>query len=72
MTDLSDVWHYFGKEVDVNLNKKTISLRKWTYLKKILSQYGMSNYKPANIFISSGIANFLTPYKNEADKSTIV
>ena len=71
MTDLGDVSHYLGMEVDVDLNKKTISLRQSTYLKKILGRYGMSNCKPAKIPISPGVANSLTPYEDQAEKSTV-
>ena len=71
MTDLGDVSHYFRMEVDVDLNKKTISLRQSTYLKKILRRYGMSNYKPVKIPISPRVANSLTPYEDQAEKSTV-
>lgn len=64
MTDLGDVSHYLGMEVDVDLNKKTITLRQTTYLKKILERYGMSNCRPAKIPISPGVANSLFTYKN--------
>ncbi len=52
MTDLGDVSYYLGMEVDVNLGKKTITLRQSTYLKKVLERYGMSDCKPAEIPIS--------------------
>ena len=68
MTDLGDVSHYLGIKIEVDLNKKTISLRQSTYLKKILSWYGINNCKPAKIHISPGVANSLTPYENQVDK----
>ena len=71
MTDLGDVLHYLGMEVDVDLNKKTITFRQSTYLKKILGQYGMSDCRPAKIPISPGVANSLTVYEDKAEKSTI-
>ncbi len=71
MTDLSDVSHYLGMEVDVNLGKKTITFRQLIYLKKILERYGMSNCKPAKIPISLGVANSLIAYENQAEKGTV-
>ena len=71
MTDLGDVSYYLRMEVDVDLNKKTISLWQSTYLKKILGRYGMSNCKSAKILISAGVANSLTPYEDQAKKSTV-
>ena len=53
MTDLGDVSHYLGMEVDINLNKKTVTLRQSTYLKKILGRYGMSDCRPAKIYHQS-------------------
>ena len=64
ITNLSNVFHYFGIEIDINLNKKTISLQQSAYLKKILGQYRITNYKSAKISISFKVANFLTSYKN--------
>lgn len=40
MTDLGNVSHYLGMEVDVDVGK-TITLRQTTYLKKVLEQFGM-------------------------------
>ena len=71
MTDLGDVSHYLGMEVDVDLNKKTITLRQSTYLKKILGRYGMSDCRPAKIPISPGVANSLTVYEDKAEKSIV-
>ncbi len=71
MIDLGNFSHYFGMEVDVDLGKKTITLRQSTYLEKILGRYGMSDCRPAKIPISPGVANSLTIYKDQAEKSTI-
>lgn len=64
MTNLGDVSHYLGIEVNVNLNDKTITLRQSTYLKKILGRYGMSNCRVAKIPICPEIANPLTIYED--------
>ncbi len=37
MTDLGDVPHYLGMEIDVDLGKMTITLRQLTYQKKYLN-----------------------------------
>ena len=71
MTDLSDVSHYLGMEVNVNLDKKTITFWRSIYLKKILKPYGMSKYKLAKILISPGVANSLTIYEDKAKKSIV-
>lgn len=71
MIDLSDVSYYLKMKIDIDLNKKTISLLQLTYLKKIFRRYDISNCKPAKIFISSGVVNSLVPYKNQIDKSII-
>ncbi len=71
MTDLGDVSHYLGMKVDVNLGKKTITLRQSTYLKKILERYGMSDYRPAKIPISPEVSNSLIAYQSQAEKSIV-
>ncbi len=71
MTDLGYVSHYIEMEVDVNLGKKTITLRQSTYLKKILKRYGMSDCRPAKIFISPEVTNSLIAYENKAEKGTV-
>lgn len=72
MTDLGDVFHYLGIKVDVDLNKKTMSLGQSAYLKIILDQYSMSNYKLVKILISPGVANFFISYKDHTGKNIIV
>ncbi len=71
MTDLGNVSHCLGMEVDVNLGKKKITLRQSTYLKKILERYRMSDCRPVKIPISPGIANSLIAYENQAEKDTV-
>ncbi len=41
MTDLGEVFHYLGIEVDINREKSEITLRHATYLKKILQRFQM-------------------------------
>lgn len=71
ITDLGNILYYLGMKVDVNLNKKTMTLWQSIYLKKILRQYEMSNYRLAKIFISLWIANSLIVYGDKAEKCII-
>lgn len=71
ITNLGDVSHYLRIEIDINLDKKTITFWQSIYLKKILGRYGMSKYKPAKILISPGVINSLTTYEDQAKKSTV-
>ncbi len=60
MTDLGDVSHYLGMEFDVDFSKKTITVQKFTYLKKILGRYRINDCRLAKIFISPGVVNSLS------------
>ena len=71
MTDLGDVSHYLGMEIDIDLNLKTVTVKQSTCLGKILERYGMSNCTPVKIPLNPGIANPITTYESQADKSTI-
>lgn len=71
ITYLDDVLHYLDREVDINLKKRKISFWQLSYLKKILAYYGISDYQPAQIFISPRAANSLTVYEDIAEKSIV-
>ncbi len=71
MTELGDVSHYLGMEVNIDLNRKTITVRQSTYLKKILGRYDISDCRPVKISISPGVANSLVTYDDKAEKSTV-
>ncbi|SLM41442.1 Reverse transcriptase, RNA-dependent DNA polymerase [Lasallia pustulata] len=71
MTDLGKVLHYLGMEVDNNVEKKTITLCQSTYLKKIVSHYGLEGCRPAKIPMSPGVPNSLDPNTGQATKDTI-
>ena len=71
MTDLGEVSHYLSMEVDNNIEKKTITLRQFTYLKKVIDRYGMKDVTPLKIPMSPGVSNSLNPNPNQASKETI-
>ena len=71
MTDLGEVSHYLGMEVDNDIRNKTITLCQSTYLRKVLERYGMKDATPTKIPMSPGIPNSLDPNPNQASKETI-
>ena len=71
MTDLSEVSHYLSMEVNNNIEKKTITLRQFTYLKKVIGRYSMKDVTPLKIPMSPGVPNSLNPNPNQASKETI-
>ena len=58
MTDLGDISHYLGMEVDYILREK-ITLRQSTYLKKVFDHFEMTDCKPASLLMNPGVANSL-------------
>lgn len=70
MTDLGDISHYLGMEVNVDLNKNRIIFWQFIYYMKILRQYGMTDYRLTKISISFEITNSLILYGNETKTST--
>ncbi len=70
MTDLGDISHYLGMEVDYVVGEK-ITLCQRTYLKKVLDRFKMTRCKPATVHMNPGVANSLLPYDGNADKATI-
>ena len=70
MTNLGEISHYLGMEVDIDVGKE-ISLRQTTYLKKILERFQMADCKPASVPMNPGVANSLLPSDQQADRATI-
>ncbi len=70
MTDLGDISHYLGMEVDYILEDK-ITLRQSTYLKKVLDRFDMTDCKPASLPMNPGVANSLQFFDGTADPKTI-
>ena len=71
MTNLGDVSHYLGMEVDVEV-RKTIKVTQVTYMKKVLKRFGMQDCRPASIPMDPGVASSLLPYDQEAGHDSIV
>ncbi len=69
MTDLGEISHYLGMEVDVETEK--ILLRQTTYIKKILERFQMTDCKPSSIPMNPGVANFHLASEHQADRTTI-
>lgn len=71
MTDLGEVSHYLGMQVDINSDKSEITLRQTTYLKKVLERFHLQDCKPVSTPMEPGIGNLLLPSEEQADKETI-
>ena len=65
MTNLGEIFHYLGMEVDVETGK--ISLHQTIYLKKILDRFQMIDCKLSSIPMNFGVANSLFSSKHQAD-----
>ncbi len=70
MTDLGDIFHYLGIQVDHVVGER-ITLCQSTYLKEVLDRFKMTECKPASIPMDPGAANSLLPYDENTDKETI-
>ena len=70
MTNLGEISHYLGMEIDVEVGKK-IAFRQTTYLTKILEQFQMADCRPASVPMNPGVANSLLPSNNQADRATM-
>ena len=58
-------------EINNNVEKKIITLCQSTYLKKIISHYGLEGCRPAKVLMLSGVPNSLDPNTGEAIKDII-
>ena len=70
MTDLEDISHYLGMQVNHIVGKK-ITLCQSTYLKKVLDHFKMTECKLALVPMNPRVANSLLPFNGNADKETI-
>ena len=62
MTNLGEISHYLGMEVDVDVGKK-IFLQQTIYLKKVLERFQMTDCKLTSVPMNPGIANSLLPFE---------
>ncbi len=70
MTNLGEVSHYLGMEMDVEVGKQ-IFLRKTVYLKKIRERFQMTDCKPVSDLMNPSVANSPLPSDQQADWATI-
>jgi hypothetical protein len=71
MTDLRELSHYLGMEITISSDRDVITLRQRTYMKKILTQFGMIGCNPVSTPMKAGVANSLMPADKMADPLTI-
>ncbi len=70
MTNLGEVSHYLGMEIDAEVRER-ISLRQTVYLKKIPERFQMTDCKPVSIPMNPGVANSLLLSDQQTDRATI-
>ena len=70
MTNLGDISHYLGIQVNHVVGKK-ITFCQSTYFRKILDRFKMTEYKPTSIPMDPKVPNSLLPYDGNTDKKTI-
>lgn len=68
MTDLGEISHYLGMEVDVASD--LITLRQTTYIKKILDRFDLSKCAPVMTPMEAGLSSLLLPSTTEASPAT--
>ena len=71
MTDLGEISHYLGIEVDMTTDRSAVSLRQTTYLRKVLERFNMLDSRPISTPMDQGTGNTLMPSEDQADKHTI-
>ena len=49
-------------KIDIDAKSKQITLRQFTYLKKIVAKYELANCRPIKISISLEVLNLLNPF----------
>ena len=67
MTNLDEISHYLGMEVDVT--DDSISIHQTTYIKKILNHFKMFNCNSVSIFMMTGLLSTLGPSTINASSS---
>ena len=70
MTDLGEVSHYLGIEVDLDI-ERTITLGQTIYLKKVLKRFGMEDCRLASIPMDSGVPASLLHFDGVADHAMV-
>ena len=68
MTNLGEVSHYLGMEIDIGKERTTI--RQTTYLRKTLEKFGFNSCKPCKIPMDPGTVSHVEGSKEQADEDT--
>ena len=71
ITNLGEISHYLEMKIDIDTKSKRITLRQFTYLKKIITKYKLTNCRPIKIFISPRVLNSLNSFDKQTNKNTI-
>ncbi len=67
MTNLRQLFHYLDMKIIINFNRDQLMLTQSIYLKKILKQFEMNEFKLVSISMKSEMINSLMSVTNEAD-----
>ena len=70
LTDLGDISHYLGIEVDYVVREK-ITFCQSNHRKKVLDLFKMTGYQPTIVLINHEVANSLFSYDGNAEKAAI-
>ncbi len=71
MTNLRQLSHYLDMKIIINSDRDQLMLTQNIYLKKILKQFEMNEFKFVSIFMKSKVINLLMSAIDEADQATI-
>ena len=62
ITNLGEILYYLEMKIDIDIKSKQITLRQFTYLKKIVAKYELANCRSIKISISPGVLNSLNSF----------
>jgi hypothetical protein len=71
MTNLRQLSHYLDMKIIINSDRDQLMLTQSIYLKKILKQFEMNEFKFVSISMKSKVINSLMSVIDEADQATI-
>jgi hypothetical protein len=71
MTNLRQLFHYLDMKIIINSDRDQLVLTQSIYLKKILKQFEMNEFKLVSISMKSEMTNSLKSVIDEADQATI-
>jgi hypothetical protein len=71
MTNLRQLFHYLDMKIIINSDRDQLVLTQSIYLKKILKQFEMNEFKFVSISMKSEVINSIMSATDEADQATI-